>query len=114
MRVPSNDFGARLSALEEYVEMPEERTGMTITSRLEAQHGLLVALRDDFTDFRTETTRRLTNVEHRLTNVEGRLTNVEDMLGQVLHGMTTIKNLLTPPGDATPDSRSNGQTPPPG
>ena len=41
----------------------------------------------------------MTNVEDRLTSVEGRLTEIEGTLGTVLHGVTTIKNLLTPPDD---------------
>ena len=38
MQIPGSDFGARLAALEEYVDMPTERTGTTITGRLDAQH----------------------------------------------------------------------------
>jgi hypothetical protein len=106
MLARSHTVHARLSALEAYVGMPEEHTGMTLTSRLEAQHSLLLAVRADH----SETHRRLTNVEDRLTNVEGRLTSVEgrltsvegrltsieDVMGKVLWGMTEIKNLLAP------------------
>jgi hypothetical protein len=82
---------ARLAALEAYVGLPEERTGMTITARLEAQHGLLLALRSDYTDLRAE-------MERRFTHVETRLTALEDGMGKVLWGMTEIKNLLSASG----------------
>jgi chromosome segregation ATPase len=109
MLARSHRINARLTALEAYVAMPKEHTGMTLTSRLEAQHSLLLALRAD----QSETTRRLSNVEDRLTNVEGRLTSVEgrltnvegrltgieDVMGKMLWGMTEIKNLLTPQAD---------------
>ena len=87
MLTPSSDVQARLSALEEYIEMPAERTGMTVTSRLTAQHNLLLAFRAEFNVFRDQTNQRLTALE--------------DMLGQVLHGMTEIKRLLAP-GSGSP------------
>ena len=108
MQVPSTDFEARLSALETYVGRPRERTGMTITSRLEAQHSLLQALHTG----QNETNRRLSSVEGRLTKVEGRLTSIEDVLGKVLQGMTVITSLLMPPDDPTANSRLNGSSPP--
>lgn len=106
MRVPSSDVDARLSALEGYVDMPTERTGMTITSRLDAQHSLLLALRADYTDFRAEFNAFRTETNRRLSGLE-------DAMGKVLYGMTEIKNLLQP-DDPTPDSWANGSPPPPG
>jgi hypothetical protein len=108
MQAPSNDLEARLSALEVYVELPEERTGMTITSRLKAQHDLLVALRAEVSD----NSRRLTGVETRLTGVENRLSSVEDVMGKVLYGITTIKNLLVRADDGpAPGLGLNGSAP---
>ncbi|HEX6468807.1 MAG TPA: hypothetical protein VF069_06885 [Streptosporangiaceae bacterium] len=117
MQAQRSDLEARLSALEAYVELPEERTGMTITSRLKAQHDLLVALRADVSDNSRRLTGvedRLTGVENRLTGVENRLSSVEDVLGQVLHGMTAIKNLLTHRDGPAPHFRANGSAPEPG
>ena len=94
MRVPSSDIEARVAALEAYVNMPTEHNGTTVSSRLEAQHRLLVAFRAEFTEFRAETNRRLTALEQRFAVLEERVTVVEDMIGQVLHGMTEIKRLL--------------------
>jgi hypothetical protein len=104
MPIPSTDVGARLSALEAYVDMPNEHTGKTVTGRLDAQHSLLVAFRAEFIEFRAETNQRLTSVKTRLTSVETRLTSVEtqlteiqDAVGKVLYGLTEIKRRL-PPG----------------
>jgi hypothetical protein len=94
MRVPNSDIEARVAALEEYVDMPEERTGMTVTARLDAQHNLLVAFRAEFTEFRDQTNRRLTALEQRIGVLEQRIGVLEDMIGQVLYGMTEIKRLL--------------------
>jgi predicted nuclease with TOPRIM domain len=121
----------RLSALEAYVDMPEERRGMTVTGRLDGQHTLLLALRTDVTELRSdmiEVKRRLSNVEHRLTNVEHRLTNVEQRLtnveqrlgeveltlGQILYALVEIKNLLRPPGGPSEGPSPNGHGPPGG
>ena len=121
MLARTHTIKTRVSALEAYVGTPEEHTGMTITSRLEAQHSLLLALRDDhndlrrdFNDFRVEMREfrahveqrfasvesRLTSVEGRLTSVESRLTSIEDVMGKLLWGMTEIKNLLKQPDDS--------------
>jgi hypothetical protein len=94
MLARSHSINARVSALEEYVGQPKEHTGMTITSRLEAQHSLLLALRQDQNDLRTEMRERFAKVDGRLTNVEGRLTSIEDVMGRVLWGITEIKNRL--------------------
>jgi hypothetical protein len=98
MLTPSSDVQARLSALEEYIEMPAERTGMTVTARLEAQHNLLVAFRTEFIEFRTEFTRFRAEYSVFRDQTIQRLTALEDTLGQVLHGMTDIKRLLAPGG----------------
>jgi hypothetical protein len=87
MLARSPSINARVSALEAYVGMPKEPTGMTITARLEAQHSLLLAIRADRNDLRTE-------MRERFANVEGRLTDIEVVLGKVLWGMTEIKNRL--------------------
>ena len=81
MHAPTRNISERLSALEAYVDMPEGHNGVAITSRLKAQHDLLLAFRAEFTDFRAETNRRLTELE--------------DGMGKALHGITAIKNLLT-------------------
>jgi hypothetical protein len=104
MSVRINDIETRLSALEAYVGEAKEPRGMTLSSRIEAQHSLLIALREDMSD----TKRRLTRVEDRLTGVEGRLTALESSMGVVLHGITTIKNLLRPPDDPGQDPPLNG------
>ena len=90
MQTRSHTINARLTALEAYVGMPEEPTGMTITARLEAQHSLLLALRTDVSDMN----RRLTGIEDRVTGIEGRVTGIEDAMGKVLWGITEIKNRL--------------------
>jgi hypothetical protein len=95
MRVPSSDIEARVSVLEAYVDIPTEHNGTTVTGRLEAQHKLLVAIQADYTAFRAEFIEFRDATNRRLTALEARFTQVEDMLGQVLHGMTEIKRLLT-------------------
>jgi hypothetical protein len=111
MQVPISEVIARVSALEEYVDMPQEATGMTVTGRLKAQHSLFLAIRADVSELQVgqrETNRRLTQVEGRLTGVEGRLTRVEgrltgvegqlaqieSVLGEVRHGIVDIKKRL--------------------
>jgi hypothetical protein len=98
MLTPSSDVQARLSALEEYIEMPAERTGMAVTARLKAQHNLLVALRAELTEFRAEFTNLRAEFHVFRDQTNQRLTALEDMLGQVLHGMTDIKRMLAPGG----------------
>jgi hypothetical protein len=105
MLLRSAGIKARLSALEEYVGMPKECGGMTLTARIEAQHALLVALNTNQSDMN----RRLTNVEERLTGVEGRLDRVEDTLGKVLWGVTEIKNMLKD-DDGLPDDRGRSSS----
>ena len=93
---------ARVSALEVYVGMPREHTGMTITSRLEAQHSLLLALRADHSDMRTEMRELRTEMRELRADVNDlkeRVTRLEDGMGKVLWGITEIKNLLAPPHD---------------
>jgi hypothetical protein len=94
MLARSHTINARVSALEAYVGLPKEHTSMTITSRLEAQHSLLLALRADHNDLRTEMRERFAKVEGRLIKVEGRLTGIEDAIGKVLWGLTEIKKRL--------------------
>jgi hypothetical protein len=101
MRILSSDFDARLTALEEYVDMPAARTGKTITGRLDAQHVLLEALRVGQSE-----------LNRRMANLEVRMTNVEIGLGKALHGITEIKNLLTRLADSTPDHGLNSSSPP--
>jgi hypothetical protein len=103
MLARSHRINTRASALEAYVGSPKEHTGMTITGRLEAQHRLLLALRDDHNDlrvqmqaFRAHMEEFRAHVEERFTKVESRLTSIEDVMGRVLWGMTEIKNLLKP------------------
>ena len=86
MLARSHSINARVSALEAYVGMPEEPTGMTITARLEAQHSLLLAIRDDHNDLRAQ-----------MRETNRRLTALEDAMGKVLWGITEIKKRL--PGD---------------
>jgi archaellum component FlaC len=124
MLVRTSGINARLTALETYVGEMREPRGMTLTSRLEAQHRMLVALGENQSetnrrlgrlegrmtnveDRLTGVETRLTGVETRLTGVENRLTEVEGTIGMVLHGVTAIKNLLRPPDDPP-----NGAPPP--
>jgi ATP phosphoribosyltransferase regulatory subunit HisZ len=93
MQVPHTGFDARLAALEDYIDMPTKRAGMTITARLDAQHSLLEALRADMSDL----TRRVTNLE--------------DGMGKALHGITEIKNLLTRLVSPTAGHGLNGSSP---
>jgi chromosome segregation ATPase len=102
MLVRTSGIKARLTALETYVGEMREPRGMTLTSRLEAQHRMLVALGEN----QSETNRRLGRLEDRVTTLEGHMTSlqtemraVRDTLGTVLHGVTAIKNLLRPPDD---------------
>jgi hypothetical protein len=74
--------------------MPAERTGMTVTARLNAQHNVLTAFRAEFTDFRAEFNVFRDQTNRRLTALEQRMSALEDMIGQVLYGMTEIKRLL--------------------
>jgi hypothetical protein len=101
MLVWTSGIKARLTALEMYIGEMREPRGMTLTSRLEAQHRMLVALGEN----QSETNRRLTRVEDRLTEVES-------TLGTVLHGITAIKNLLRPPEGPPGGRPSNGTSPP--
>jgi hypothetical protein len=84
--------------------MPKERTGMTVTARLDGQDRLLRALHTNFTEFRAEF-----NAFRAETNQ--RLTRLEDGMGKVLYGMTEIKNLLKP-DDAVGSPWPNGSPPP--
>jgi cell division protein FtsB len=100
---------ARLSALEVYVGMPKEHTGMTLTSRLEAQHSLLLALRADHSDMRAEMRglradvndlrTEMNEVRADVNDLKVRVTRLEDGMGKVLWGITEIKNLLRPQDD---------------
>jgi polyhydroxyalkanoate synthesis regulator phasin len=94
-----SSVNARLSALEVYVDMPKETTGMTITGRLDAQHSLLLAMRADMSDFRADLTELRTDVTELRTDVNDlkeRVTRLEDGMGKALWGITEIKNLLAP------------------
>jgi hypothetical protein len=95
MRVLSSDIEARVSALEAYVTIPTERDGTTVSGRLDAQHKLLVAIKADYTDFRAEFNAFRDETNQRLTALEERVAVIEGMIGQVLHGMTEIKRLLS-------------------
>ncbi len=121
MHVRTSDIKARLSALETYVGEKKESRGMTLTSRIEAQHRMLVALGEN----QSETNRRLTRVEERVTGLETEvrglrtdmtalqceMTEVRGTLGTVLHGVTAIKNLVTPPDDPAVAPPPNGAPP---
>ena len=100
MQIPRSDFDARLVALEEYVEMPTERTGMTITGRLEGQHRLLEALHTGMSD-----------LNRQVSDLNRRVTNLEDGMGKALYGIAEIKNLLTRLIDPTAGHGLNGSSP---
>ncbi|HEU5156729.1 MAG TPA: hypothetical protein VFU43_06995 [Streptosporangiaceae bacterium] len=82
------------------MDIPTEHNGTTVTGRLGAQHKLLVALRTELTEFRADYTAFRAEFNAFREETNRRLTALEGMLGQVLHGMTEIKRLLSPQADS--------------